>query len=118
MTLTTITGPWCIGITSATHAEDTGLKSKCVHLTAAAVLCKRTCAVCILAMRENHCIAPESDPGHIDGNDVIYHQNSDADTVPMLRSLLCKGLPKPVGEHVQLGVQWITASVRSHTERL
>ena len=32
MALAVITGTWCSGITSASHAEGPGFKSQCVHL--------------------------------------------------------------------------------------
>ena len=71
---TTITGTWCSGVSFASHAESREYKSQWLHRAAAAVLCKRACAVRIVAMRENHRISWESKPGYIDGNDVFYHR--------------------------------------------
>ena len=69
----TITGAWCSDIANASHADGTGFKSQCGHLTAEPVLRKHACALRILATRKNLCINLESDPGHIDQNYAFYH---------------------------------------------
>ena len=75
-------GAWCSGITSASHAEGPGFNPQCVQLSCVQL----SCDGCDIGgytdhtkpQRSHTCISRESNPGHIDGNDVFYHWTTDA----------------------------------------
>merc|ERR1712016_343261 len=73
-------GTWCSGITPAQHAGGPGFNPQRVHGCLSDSISQQSARLASggSARFWKECISRESNPGHIDGNDVFCHLTTDA----------------------------------------